>query len=110
MRLVKTTSEGKTLQVDIGYQDSDGTPNLFIAFSASDAAGHDIRDPKHWGGELIKQYHKAMAAIGKGGFSHCENETVMNIGGIETSMGMKHDQYQGRHERQQIEGAGRAAL
>ncbi len=89
MGFQKTIGTGETLDVRIGYQDSDGTPNLYVQYSATNASGRAIKG-REWSKELLAEYEKINAAFKKAGFDSAKDETVMYDGPILSSEGLEH--------------------
>lgn len=103
----KTSNKNRTLHVDIGYQDSDGVPNLYIEFSGFDEKGNDIRDPREWSRSMVDLYHKTIAALKDDGFENCGAETMRRAGNVDLSQGMEHAR---QRTPSGLEGAGKRVL
>ena len=88
----KTLDSGETLHVMISYQDSDGKPNLYIAFNVVDAAGVPLK-PDKWSSDTMALKELTERAFHNAGFFQSNVETMIGYGGTLTSMGMEHSKH-----------------
>ncbi len=67
MQYVKTLKSGVSMDITVNYQDSDGTPNLFLYINVQDGAGKDV-DLRLWDKEIMNEYDKMMDAFTRARF------------------------------------------
>ncbi len=94
-KFVKTFEKSQqTMAVSIAYQDSDGTPNLFVHVAVIGQDGKDL-PTKQWSAESLDAYTKVSAGFKAAGFGSAPEETVMDEMGpngktITRSEGLEH--------------------